>query len=340
MQAPDFWSERGALARVLAPFGAAVDLAGGLRRALARPVACGLPVVCVGNLVAGGAGKTPVARALARRLAAGGASVCFLTRGYGGRASGPLRVDPARHGALEVGDEALLLAADAPTWLARDRAAGARAIARDAPRDAPRDEPGAGLGQGPGVIVMDDGFQNPSIEKDLALLVIDGGYGLGNEKVMPAGPLREALARGLARADAVVILGEDRKHVARRLGRAPPVLEANLVPSPGAPDLAGRRVLAFAGIGRPEKFFETLAGLRAELAETRAFPDHHRYRPAEIEALVTRARALGALPVTTEKDRVRLPADLAKHVGVLPVEVAWRDPEALERLLARLALHG
>ncbi|MDH3913223.1 MAG: tetraacyldisaccharide 4'-kinase, partial [Rhodospirillales bacterium] len=210
MRAPDFWSEPGALARVLAPFGAAVDLAGGLRRALARPVACGLPVVCVGNLVAGGAGKTPVARALARRLAANGTPVRFLTRGYGGRAAGPLRVDPARHGALEVGDEALLLAADAPTWLARDRAAGARAIARDAPGDGP--------GQGPGVIVMDDGFQNPSIEKDLALLVIDGAYGLGNEKVMPAGPLRETLARGLARADAVVILGEDRKDIARRMG--------------------------------------------------------------------------------------------------------------------------
>jgi len=336
MRAPDFWSEPGALARILAPFGAAVDLAGGLHRALARPVACGLPVVCVGNLVAGGAGKTPVARALARRLAARGASVRFLTRGYGGRARGPLRVDPARHGALEVGDEALLLAADAPTWLARDRAAGARAIARDAPRD----DPGEGPGEAPGVIVMDDGFQNPSIEKDLALLVIDGGYGLGNEKVMPAGPLRETLARGLARADAVVILGEDSKHITRRLGAGPPVLEATLVPSPDAPDLAGRRLLAFAGIGRPEKFFATLADLGAELAETRAFPDHHPFRPAEIEALVARGRALGALPVTTEKDRARLPADLAKHVEVLPVEVAWRDPEALERLLARLAIRA
>jgi tetraacyldisaccharide 4'-kinase len=190
------------------------------------------------------------------------------------------------------------------------------------------------------VIVMDDGFQNPSIEKDLALLVIDGGYGLGNDKVMPAGPLREALARGLARADAVVILGEDRKHIARRLGAGPPVLEANLVPSLGAPDLAGRKVLAFAGIGRPEKFFATLEDAGAELAETRSFPDHHAYRPAEIEALVARARALGALPVTTEKDRVRLPADLTAGIEVLPVEVAWRDPQALERLLVRLPSHG
>ncbi len=332
MRAPDFWSEPGALARVLAPFGAVFDLAGGLRRALATPVACGLPVVCVGNLVAGGAGKTPVARALARRIAANGTPVHFLTRGYGGWAAGPLRVDPARHGALDVGDEALLLAADAPTWLARDRAAGARAIARDTPSE--------GSGESPGVIVMDDGFQNPSIEKDLALLVIDGRYGLGNEKVMPAGPLREAAVPALARADALILLGEDRKDVARRLGPRLPILEAELAPAPGAPDLAGRKLLAFAGIGRPEKFFATLAGLGAELAETRSFPDHHPYRPAEIEALIERARALRALPVTTEKDRVRLPADLAKHVEVLPVEVAWRDPGALDRLLARLPSHG
>jgi tetraacyldisaccharide 4'-kinase len=328
MRAPDFWAEPGALSRLLTPIGTAVDLAGGLRRALVRPVACGLPVVCVGNLVAGGAGKTPVARALARRLAASGRPARFLTRGYGGRAAGPLRIDPERHGVLEVGDEALLLAADAPTWLARDRVAGACAIAA------------GGGGEGRAVIVMDDGFQNPSLEKDLALLVIDGGFGLGNEKVMPAGPLREAAAPALARADAVILLGEDRKSIARRLNASLPVLEAKLVPSPDAPDLAGRRILAFAGIGRPGKFFATLAGLGAELADTQAFPDHHAYHPAEIEGLVARARTLGALPVTTEKDHVRLPADLAQQVEVLPVEVVWRDPEALDSLLARLPVHA
>jgi tetraacyldisaccharide 4'-kinase len=328
MRAPDFWAEPGALSRLLAPVGAAVDFAGGLRRALATPAACGLPVLCVGNLVAGGAGKTPVARALARRLAASGRPARFLTRGYGGRAAGPLRVDPARHGVREVGDEALLLAMDAPTWLARDRAAGARAIAAGCAAD------------DRAVIVMDDGFQNPTVAKDLALLVIDGGYGLGNEKVLPAGPLREAAAPALARADAVILLGEDRKDLAGRLGARPPVLAAALVPSPDAPDLAGRKVLAFAGIGRPEKFFETLRDLGAELAETRAFADHHAYRPGEVESLVARARALGALPVTTEKDRVRLPAELAREVEVLPVEVAWRDPAALDRLLARLPAHG
>jgi tetraacyldisaccharide 4'-kinase len=324
MRAPEFWSESGALARLLSPLGAAYDLAGGLRHALTRPVGCSLPVVCVGNLVAGGAGKTPVALALARHLQAAGRAVHVLTRGYGGRAAGVLRIDPARHDAAEVGDEALLLAAAAPTWLARDRAAAAQAAARD----------------GAGVIVMDDGFQNPSLRKDLSLLVVDGGYGFGNGRVMPAGPLREASERGLGRADAVILLGQDKTGIARRLGSRLPLLQAELIPAPGAPDLAGRRVLAFAGIGRPEKFFATLKGLGAELAGTRAFADHHRYRPTEVVALLDRARALDALPITTEKDRLRLPGDQAESIEVLPVEVAWQDPKALDRLLAGLRSNG
>jgi tetraacyldisaccharide 4'-kinase len=324
MRAPNFWSERGPLSRLLDPLGTAYDLAGGMRQALARPADCGLPVVCVGNLVAGGAGKTPVALALARRLEAAGRAVHVLTRGYRGRVAGPLRIDPAHHDAAEVGDEALLLAAAAPTWLARDRLAGARAAARD----------------GAQVIVMDDGFQNASLRKDLSLLVVDGSYGFGNGRVMPAGPLRETVGRGLARADAVVLLGEDRRDLAPRLGARLSVLEAALRPAPGAAELTGRRVLAFAGIGHPGKFFATLANLGAELAETRAFPDHYPYRSAEIAALIERARALEALPVTTEKDLQRLPAELATEISVLPVEVAWRDPEAVDRLLARLPSHG
>ena len=324
MRAPEFWSQRGALASLLAPLGAVYDLAGSLRQALVRPTDCGLPVVCVGNLVAGGAGKTPVAIALARRLDAAGRAVHVLTRGYGGRAVGPLRVDPACHGAAAVGDEALLLAAAAPTWLARDRAAGARAAARD----------------GAQVVVMDDGFQNPSLRKDLSLLVVDGGYGFGNGRVMPAGPLREATGRGLARADAVILLETDRTGVAQRIGTRLPLLQARLVAAPDAPDLAGRRVFAFAGIGRPGKFFATLRDLGAKLAGTRSFPDHHRYQPAEVDDLRNHARALDALPVTTEKDRLRLPGSLADNIAVLPVEVAWQDPETLDRLLARLPPDG
>ncbi len=324
MRAPEFWSEDGVLPRLLSPLGAAFDMAGRLRHSVTRPVACSLPVICVGNLVTGGAGKTPVALSLARHLQAAGRTVHFLTRGYGGQATGPLRVDPTHQDAAKVGDEALLLAAAAPTWLARDRTAGARAAVRD----------------GASVIVMDDGFQNPSLRKDLSFVVVDGGYGFGNGRVMPAGPLRETCARGLARADAVILLEKDRTGVAQRIGADLPLLQARLAPASGAPDLAGQRVLAFAGIGRPEKFFATLRNLGAELAEARPFPDHHPYRPAEVDDLRARARALDALPITTEKDRLRLPGDLADTIAVLPIEVAWHDPDALDRLLARLPPHG
>lgn len=325
MRAPEFWQRDGAAARLLAPLGAAYGLAGGLRRALAGSQDCGRPVVCVGNLVVGGAGKTPVARALAERLAAEGAAVHLLTRGYGGREAGPLRVDPARHDAARVGDEALLLAAQAPTWVARDRVAGAAAAVRAAAE----------------VIVMDDGFQNPALAKDLSLLVVDGAYGFGNGRVMPAGPLREGVEAGLARADAVVLLGADTQGVEATLGARLPLLQAALAPAPSAARrLAGRRVLAFAGIARPEKFFATLRDLGAELAGTQAFGDHHPYRAGEVEALIARARELDALPVTTEKDLQRLPAELATQVEVLPVAVAWREPARLDELLARLSRHG
>jgi tetraacyldisaccharide 4'-kinase len=330
MRAPDFWTEDGALAALLSPLGAGYDLAGRLRRAMVPPVAADIPVVCVGNLVAGGAGKTPVVLALVEALAARGAAVHCLTRGYGGSAAGPRRVDAARDGAAEVGDEALLLARAAPSWVARDRAAGARAAAAAGAR----------------VVVMDDGFQNPALAKDLSLVVVDGAYGFGNRRVMPAGPLRETVARGLARADAVVLLGHDQRNLGAALARRLPVLTARLEPRPGSERLAGRRVLAFAGIGRPEKFFATLAGpedgpgggLGAELVETRAFPDHHPYGAAELRALRARARSLDAILVTTEKDAVRLAPEQREGIETLAVAVAWDDPAALQALLDTLPL--
>ncbi len=324
MRAPEFWAEDGALATLLAPLGTGYDLAGRLRRALAHPASVGLPVVCVGNLVAGGAGKTPIVLALIEALGTRGCKVQCLTRGYGGRVSGPHRVDPARDTAARVGDEALLLARAAPTWVARDRPAGARAAAT----------------AGAEVIVMDDGFQNPSLAKDLSLVVIDGAYGFGNGRVMPAGPLRETVPGGLARAEAVVVLGPERRDLDARLDARPdggPVLlAARLVPRPGSERLAGCMVLAFAGIGRPEKFFATLADLGAKVAETRAFPDHHAYAPGEIESLRVRAAALEACAVTTEKDAVRLSSELREGIEVLAVAVEWREPAALDALLDRV----
>lgn len=317
MKTPAFWYRGAGLAAwALAPAGALYGLAGRLRMASAAPRRVGAPVLCVGNLVAGGAGKTPVGLAVAEALAARGARPAFLTRGHGGREAGPLKVNVTRHGAADVGDEALLLAAAAPCWVARDRVAGARAAVAD----------------GASVLVMDDGFQNPGLAKDRSILVVDGAVGFGNGHLIPAGPLREPVARGLARADALVLLGEDLNGVEARLGGRIPVLHGWLEPDEIA-NWAGRRLLAFAGIGRPEKFFATLEGLGARVVERIGFADHHPYRPEEIMALLDRAAALGAEPVTTAKDAVRLPASLRPLVRVLPVRVAWRDAAALRRLL-------
>ncbi len=325
MRAPEFWQRDGPVPALLAPLAWGFDAAGRARRALARPRAAPLPVVCVGNLVVGGAGKTPVALAVGARIARLGHGVHFLTRGHGGRARGPLLVDSARHTAWEVGDEALLLAAAAPTWIARDRPAGAFAAAA----------------AGAEAVVMDDGYQNPSLAKDLSIVVVDGGYGFGNGRVMPAGPLREDVARGLARADAVVLLGAGGGDLAARLGGAVPVLlRAVLEPTPESRDLAGRPVVAFAGIGRPEKMFATLADLGCQLLGRHRFPDHHRYRPDEIMALVDEARDRGAVLVTTEKDLVRLPEEARPMVEVLRVRLSWAEPERVDRLLAPLFREG
>lgn len=321
MRAPEFWQRDGPVPALLAPLSWGFDAAGRVRRALARPQAVPLPVVCIGNLVVGGAGKTPVALAVGARIARLGHGVHFLTRGHGGRARGPLLVDSARHTAREVGDEALLLAAAAPTWIARDRPAGAFAAAA----------------AGAEAVVMDDGYQNPSLAKDLSVVVVDGDYGFGNGRVIPAGPLREDVGRGLARADAVVLLGADALDLAAPLGRAVPVLlRAGLEPTPESRQLAGKAVVAFAGIGRPEKVFAMLAGLGCRLLGRHSFADHHRYRPDEIMALVDEANERGAVLVTTEKDLVRLPEEARPMVEVLRVRLAWADPEGIDRLLAPL----
>jgi tetraacyldisaccharide 4'-kinase len=324
MKAPAFWSAPpGLRAALLAPLGALYEGAGALRRARTRSLRLPVPVICVGNLSAGGTGKTPVALSLLRMLTAQGMNPHALSRGYGGSATGPLRVDPARHGADVVGDEPLLLAGAAPAWVARDRAAGGQAA----------------VAAGAGCLVMDDGHQNPALHKDLSLIVVDGAAGFGNRRVIPAGPLRESVPAGLARADAAVIIGEDRHDVARDVAAAGlPLLRARLVPdADAAARLKGRKVVAFAGIGRPEKFFATLREIGAGAAECVGFPDHHPFTHGEIAALAARAAALNAQLVTTVKDLTRLPADLPADlragVAVLPVDLLWSDPAAAQALL-------
>ncbi|HEX4617211.1 MAG TPA: tetraacyldisaccharide 4'-kinase [Stellaceae bacterium] len=318
--APAFWARRpGLLSELLLPVGAGWEAAGRLRHSFARPYCAPVPVVCVGNLVAGGAGKTPVALALAAHLASHGRAVHIVTRGYGGRLGGPVRVDPARHNAAAVGDEALLLAARAPCWVARDRAVGVRAA----------------VAAGAQIVVLDDGFQNPGIAKTLSFLVVDAAYGFGNGRVIPAGPLRESPARGLARADAVVLLGADERPgclEALGIGGALPVLHAFLRPVAGE-RLAGARLLAFAGIGHPEKFFTMLRTLRVELVGTRSFPDHRPYRAGEIDRLLRAAEGAQARLITTAKDIVRVPVAVRAAIEVLEVEIDWAEPGELIELL-------
>lgn len=323
MRAPDFWARPGPLGALLAPLGWAYGAAVAGRLKRRRPWRAPVPVLCIGNVVAGGAGKTPVALALAARLQARGKAVHFLSRGYGGRERGPLAVDPERHSAVEVGDEPLLLARQAPTWVAADRPAGARAA----------------VAAGAGIVVMDDGYQNPALAKDLSLLVVDGGYGFGNGRVIPAGPLREPVAAALSRAQGVVLLGEDERGVAGEVDGRVPLLRARAVPGPEAEALRRRRVVAFAGIGRPEKLFASLRSMDCELLAGHAFADHHPYTGAEIDRLRQEARRGDAVLVTTAKDAVRLPPETGGGITVLTIGLEWDDEAALDTLLEPLYAH-
>lgn len=320
MRAPEFWASDGPAARLLSPLGALYGLAGKLRRVATTPARLSIPVICVGNLTAGGTGKTPTALAIADLLAKAGREPAFLTRGYGGREAGPLLVDPERHDAEAIGDEALLLAAAFPTIVARDRAAGG-AFAVE---------------QGARLLIMDDGFQNPTLAKDFSLLVFDGGAGLGNGKLIPAGPLRESLAEGLARADIALIIGEDKTGLTRKLRL--PILTAHLTPD--ATDIASLKekpLFAFAGIGRPQKFFDSLAQSGLDLRGTAEFPDHHRFNQVELADLRAKARVAQAELVTTAKDFVRLgPADRA-DIHVLRVTLTPGDPAAFADAFSRFA---
>jgi tetraacyldisaccharide 4'-kinase len=305
------------LPRLLAP--AAVIYARATARRVARPGwRAPVPVVCVGNATAGGAGKTTVALDLGRRLAARGLNAQFLLRGYGGALAGPLAVDPARHDSKAVGDEALLLAAARPTWISGDRARGGQAM----------------VAAGAQAIVMDDGLQNPGLVKDLSLLVVDGGFGFGNGRVIPAGPLREPVAEAAKRCRAAVLIGEDESGAAAQLPAGLPVLRARLKPGPEAALLAGKPVFAFCGIASPRKFFATLQEAGAVLAGRKAFADHYPFDNDDLRELLAEAESLRATPVTTRKDFVRIPDSFRQQVTVVSVALEWEDPSAIETLLA------
>ena len=327
---PAFWNsppDRPAwVARALAPLAACYALATA-RRVQGPGYAAKIPVICIGNLNVGGTGKTPTTIALIERLAQRGhRHVHIVSRGYGGRLAGPIRVDPTQHSSADVGDEPLLLAAFAPTWVAKDRATGV--IAAEV--------------AGAAAILLDDGFQNPSVTKSLSIVVVDAAIGFGNGRCLPAGPLREPVKVGLARADLLLSIGADpdqarfitewRKHITR------PHLTGHLAPLKMGMDWQGLRALAFAGIGRPEKFFATLRSEGADVVATVALDDHQPLTDALMQRLTAQAKSLGAQLVTTEKDAIRLPNSYRDQVLTLPVRLQLQDWSPLDAALAKLGL--
>jgi len=324
VRAPDFWKRdnAGLVPTLLAPAGWVYGLAGWCRTKLTTAWKAPIPVICIGNLVAGGAGKTPVALDIGSRLKDMGHNPHFLSRGYGGREMGPHRVNPREDSAELVGDEPLLLARKAPTWVSRNRVDGARAA----------------LEEGAGVIVMDDGFQNPGLAKDLSIIVVDGGYGFGNGRLIPAGPLREFAGPALARAGALVILGSDVAGVETELGRwsaERPVLRAHVRPVNESAETKERRAIAFSGIGMPEKFAYTLQESGWDVFRTHEFADHHVYSLEEVTRLKNEATRENAVLVTTEKDIVRLPPDRRDGIEVVTIGLRWENETDLDAMLKK-----
>ncbi len=315
MKTPKHWQKMNLTAALLFLPSCLYALATWTRIKLHKPQKVNVPVICIGNLTAGGSGKTPTAASFARILKQNGKNPFFVSRGYGGTLKNVL-VDVNIYSPQEVGDEPLLLAYKAPVVVSPNRFEAAKLACEN----------------GADIIIMDDGFQNPTLYKDKSLLVIDGGVGLGNMLPIPAGPMREFFNQGIKRADAVIILGEDKHNIKEKFANLP-IFYGEVTPI--KPETAKSQAIAFAGIGRPEKFYQSLKDCGVNLVNTFDFPDHHFYTRNELNELVQKAQELDADLFTTAKDMVKIPADLKSKFKVLNIEVKWQDEEALKQFLLK-----
>ncbi|MFC7291093.1 tetraacyldisaccharide 4'-kinase [Hirschia litorea] len=329
MQEPAFWRERDRTSRdaaplvrsLLTPFSMLYAWVGQRRIDRTEPEAVGIPVICIGNLTVGGAGKTPLTTYLRDNLLAEeNIRVATLSRGYGGNLKDPVRVDVDQHTAAAVGDEPLMMATTGESWVGKNRLATAEAMEH----------------AGVDLILLDDGYQNPTLAKSASILVIDSAAPFGNAFVFPKGPLREPIEQGIQRADIVVLLGDG--PVPTEIGGfAGPIMRARIVPRE-AP--APGKYIAFAGIGRPEKFFDTLKSFPdVEVVEGISFPDHHVYSKGDLSYLRQLARARVATLITTEKDYVRLGEDQRGKIHTLNVTISFDSPEDEARLKSAILAH-
>lgn len=313
MKTPKFWNNKGLISTLLLPIGWVYALITSIRMKVIKSNKVNVPVICIGNLTAGGTGKTPVALSIAEILQKHKYNPFFISRGYGGKLKSVL-VNSKIHLPEDVGDEPLLLSEQAKVIIDADRYKAAK-IAVD---------------MGADTIVMDDGYQNPYLRKNLSFIVIDGGFGLGNERTIPAGPLRENMQNGLKRADAIIIIGQDIKHIAKEIDSLP-VFEGKMKPT--IDTLKDQKVIAFAGIGRPQKFYDTLLSLDAKIVETIDFPDHHNYQKEELEKIIKKSKALNAKIFTTSKDFVKIPQNMRNHFNVLNIKIKWKNETAFTSFL-------
>ncbi len=314
MKTPAFWQHKSLLSTLLLPVAYLYDTVSTLKRIKTAPVTLPIPVICIGNATAGGAGKTPVALYFGARLKSLNVNAFYLTRGYGGSMNGPVRVNPAKHTAAMVGDEPLLLAQILPTIKCADRLAGAKLA----------------LKQGAEAIIMDDGFQNNALHKHLSVLVIDGRTAFGNGRVIPAGPLRESVASALNRSHIIVTMNRTTR--IPPLPKEKPTFAATTFPKEGAM-FKGKRLYAFCGLAYPEKFFEMLSALGPKLMGTKSFPDHHPYSNAELNALIRASNAEKAVLVTTAKDLMRVPPDLRDCMIAMELELEMENERGLDHIL-------